>query len=584
MTNERSLDELVRKFTQENLNKNVDRRSFLQGAGKVAGLSLGLAIANSMGGFKVEAAPVFKEYPFTLGVASGDPLSDSVVLWTRLAPDPLNGGGMSSHIVPVQWELATDENFRNIIQRGTEHASPNLAHSVHLEVSGLKANTVYYYRFKSGNELSPVGRTKTLPAPGASVASMTFAFASCQQFEHGYYTAYKHMAKEDLDLVFHLGDYIYEYGTNEYLSPTGNVRAHRGDEIITIEDYRNRYAQYRSDEHLRAAHASFPWIVTWDDHEVENNYANVIPEKDQSVEEFIKRRAAAYQAYYEHMPLRKSSLPHDGGMQLYRDFSYGDLANFYVLDTRQYRDDQANGDGSKAHTAESLDPNRTLLGPEQEKWLLDNLGNSKSQWNVLAQQIFFAERKSGSSTAPKFSMDSWDGYPAARQHITNFVAGRDINNIIVLTGDVHASWASNLTTDYNNPEAPIFGAEFVGTSITSGGDGSDVRADTAKTLSDNPHIKFFNNYRGYVRCQVTPEQWRADYRVVPFVTKPGADISTRASFVFQKNQQGLKEVATTTVPMGVQMSSEVEEDRHRAHDRAHQKQMEKKSKREAVSN
>ncbi|MFJ8259809.1 alkaline phosphatase D family protein [Peribacillus asahii] len=584
MTNERSLDELVRKFTQENLNKNVDRRSFLQGAGKVAGLSLGLAIANSMGEFKVEAAPVFKEYPFTLGVASGDPLSNSVVLWTRLAPDPLNGGGMSSHIVPVQWELATDENFRNIIQRGTEHASPNLAHSVHLEVSGLKANTVYYYRFKSGNELSPVGRTKTLPAPGASVASMTFAFASCQQFEHGYYTAYKHMAKEDLDLVFHLGDYIYEYGTNEYLSPTGNVRAHHGDEIITIEDYRNRYAQYRSDEHLRAAHASFPWIVTWDDHEVENNYANVIPEKDQSVEEFIKRRAAAYQAYYEHMPLRKSSLPHDGGMQLYRDFSYGDLANFYVLDTRQYRDDQANGDGSKAHTAESLDPNRTLLGPEQEKWLLDNLGNSKSQWNVLAQQIFFAERKSGSSTAPKFSMDSWDGYPAARQHITNFVAGRDINNIIVLTGDVHASWASNLTTDYNNPEAPIFGAEFVGTSITSGGDGSDVRADTAKTLSDNPHIKFFNNYRGYVRCQVTPEQWRADYRVVPFVTKPGADISTRASFVFQKNQQGLKEVAATTVPMGVQVSSEVEEDRHRAHDRAHQKQMEKKRKREAVSN
>ncbi|MFB5284706.1 alkaline phosphatase D family protein [Peribacillus sp. Hz7] len=584
MTNERSLDELVGNFTQENLNKNVDRRSFLQGAGKIAGLSLGLAIANSMGGFKVEAAPVFKEYPFTLGVASGDPLSDSVVLWTRLAPDPLNGGGMLSHIVPVQWELATDENFRNVIQRGTEHASPNLAHSVHVEVSGLKANTVYYYRFKSGNELSPVGRTKTLPAPGTSVASMTFAFASCQQFEHGYYTAYKHMAKEDLDLVFHLGDYIYEYGTNEYLSPTGNVRAHRGDEIITIEDYRNRYAQYRSDEHLRAAHAAFPWIVTWDDHEVENNYANVIPEKGQSIEEFIKRRAAAYQAYYEHMPLRKSSLPHDGGMQLYRDFSYGDLANFYVLDTRQYRDDQANGDGSKAHTAESLDPNRTLLGPEQEKWLLDNLGNSKSQWNVLAQQIFFAERKSGSSTAPKFSMDSWDGYPAARQHITNFVAGRDIDNIIVLTGDVHASWASNLTTDYNNPEAPIFGAEFVGTSITSGGDGSDVRADTEKTLSDNPHIKFFNNYRGYVRCQVTPEQWRADYRVVPFVTKPGADISTRASFVFQKNQQGLKEVATTTVPMGVQMSSEVEEDRHRAHDRAHQKQMEKKRKREAVSN
>ncbi|MEH7480278.1 alkaline phosphatase [Neobacillus drentensis] len=584
MTNERSLDQLIKNFNEQNLQKNIDRRSFLHGAGKIAGLSLGLAIAQSMGGFKVDAAPNFSEYPFTLGVASGDPQSDSVVLWTRLAPDPLNGGGMPSHIVPVNWELATDENFRSVIKRGTEHASPTLAHSVHVEVSGLKANTVYYYRFKTGNELSPVGKTKTLPAAGASVASMTFAFASCQQYEHGYYTAYKHMAKEDLDLVFHVGDYIYEYGTNEYLSPTGNVRAHKGDEIIALEDYRTRHAQYRSDEHLKAAHAAFPWVVTWDDHEVENNYANVIPEKDQSVEEFIKRRAAAYQAYYEHMPLRRSSLPHDGGMQLYRDFTYGDLANFYVLDTRQYRDDQANGDGTKAHTPESLDPKRTLLGTEQEKWLLGNLGNSKSHWNVLAQQIFFAQRKSGSSTAPKYSMDSWDGYPAARERVTDFVAGHNINNLIVITGDVHASWASNLTTDYNNPDAPIFGAEFVGTSITTGGNGSDWRADTAKSLADNPHIKFFNNYRGYVRCQVTPQQWRADYRVVPFVTEPGADISTRASFVYEKDQKGIKEIAATTVPMGIKMSAEVEEDRHKAHARAHEIQMEKKRKHEAVPN
>jgi alkaline phosphatase D len=271
-------------------------------------------------------------------------------------------------------------------------------------------------------------------------------------------------------------------------------------------------------------------------------------------------------------------------MQLYRGFTYGDLVNFYVLDTRQYRDDQANGDGTKAHTPESLDPKRTLLGTEQEKWLLGNLGNSKSHWNVLAQQIFFAQRKSGSSTAPKFSMDSWDGYPAARQHITDFVAGKTINNVIVITGDVHASWASNLTTDYNNPDAPIFGAEFVGTSITTGGNGSDWRADTAKSLADNPHIKFFNNYRGYVRCQVTPEQWRADYRVVPFVTEPGADISTRASFVYEKDQKGIKEIAATTVPMGIPMSAEVEEDRHKAHARAHEIQMEEKRKREAVPN
>ncbi|KAB7705573.1 alkaline phosphatase [Bacillus aerolatus] len=578
MNNEGALDELIKRFNEESLQKNMGRRSFLSGAGKVAGASLGLAIAQSMGAFTVEAAPKFNNYPFTLGVASGDPLSDSVVLWTRLAPDPLNGGGMPSHAVPVNWELATDEHFRKVIKRGTEIAHPDLAHSVHVEVQGLKPNTVYYYRFKTGNELSPAGKTKTLPAIGASVASMTFAFVSCQQFEHGYFTAYQHMAKEDLDLVFHLGDYIYEYGPNEYVSPTGNVRSHSGPEIITLADYRNRHAQYRSDVHLKAAHAAFPWVVTWDDHEVENNYANVIPEKGQSVEAFIKRRAAAYQAYYEHMPLRRSSLPHDSGMQLYRDFTYGDLASFYVLDTRQYRDDQANGDGSKPHSPESLDPKRTLLGAEQEQWLFGNLGKTKTKWNVLAQQVFFAERNFGTSTAPKFSMDSWDGYPAARQRITDFAVNKNMNNMIVLTGDVHASWASNLKADYNDQNSKVLGAEFVGTSITSGGNGSDVRADTDRTLAENPHIQFFNNYRGYVRCRVTPEQWRADYRVVPFVTEAGADISTRASLVYEKDEKGLKEVSSIAVPHGVQKSAEVEEDRHRAHGRAHEKQMEKKRK------
>lgn len=578
MVNERPLEEWIKNLSEASLQKNIDRRSFLHIAGKIAGLSLGFVIAQSIGGFEVNAAPRFRDYPFTLGVASGDPLSDSVVLWTRLAPDPLGGGGMSSQAVPVKWEVAIDEYFRKIVQRGTELAVPELGHSIHVEVHGLKPNFEYFYRFKSGNEVSPVGKTKTLPEIGTSVSSLAFAFASCQQYEHGYYTAYKHMSKEDLDLVFHLGDYIYEYGPNEYVSNTGNVRTHNSPEIITLEDYRNRYAQYRSDVNLKAAHAAFPWVVTWDDHEVENNYANVIPEKGQSVEAFIKRRAAAYQAYYEHMPLRQSSLPHGGDMQLYRNFSYGDLASFFVLDTRQYRDDQANGDGSKPHTPESLDPNRTLLGAEQEEWLLGNLGNSSSQWNVLAQQVFFSQRNYGTSTSPKFSMDSWDGYPAARQRITDFVASKNINNLIVLTGDVHASWASNLMTDYNDPNSKIIGAEFVGTSITSGGNGADKRADTDRILGLNPQIKFFNDYRGYVRCRVTPEYWQADYRVLPFVTKPGADISTRASFTYEKDQTGLKEISSTIVPEGVRISNEVEEDRNRAHGRAHERQMQRKLK------
>ncbi|WP_101845454.1 alkaline phosphatase [Halobacillus sp. Marseille-P3879] len=578
MAKERSINDLIHRFNEETLHKDLDRRDFLQGAGKVAGVSLGMVIAQSMGGVQVKAEDEesFNEYPFTLGVASGDPLPDSVILWTRLAIDPLNGGGMPDRKIPVQWEIARDENFRQVTQRGTEIASPNLAHSVHVDVKDLEPETVYFYRFKVGQDFSPVGKTKTLPASGAAVSSLSFAFASCQQYEHGYYIAYKHMAKEDLDLVFHLGDYIYEYGPDEYVSPTGNVRTHKGPEIRSLEDYRNRHAQYRSDKDLQSAHAAFPWVVTWDDHEVENNYANDIPEKDQSVEEFVKRRIAAYQAYYEHMPLRQSSMPNGADMQLYRDFSYGNLANFFVLDTRQYRSDQANGDQSSPQTDESLDPSRTLLGDEQERWLLDHLDQSGAHWNVLAQQIFFAKRNYGPSPEePLYSMDGWDGYIPARQRIIDFAHKKTMDNLIVLTGDVHANWGSNLLADFDDLTSRILGAEFVGTSISSGGNGADKRADTDRILAQNEHIQFFNDYRGYVRCEVTPTSWKTDYRVLPFVTKQGADISTRASFVYEKDQHGLKEVSATVVPQGEASSSEVEEDRHKAHDRAHNKQKKK---------
>ncbi|GGC82285.1 alkaline phosphatase D [Thalassobacillus devorans] len=577
MTEKRVMDDLIRRLNEETLQKDVDRRGFLQGAGKIAGISLGIAVAQSMGGISVEAQEEeFESYPFTLGVASGDPLSDSVVLWTRLAVDPLNGGGMPDRNIAVRWELSRDAHFRDIVQRGNEVASPKLGHSIHIEAENLESDTVYYYRFKVGKDYSPVGKTKTLPRNNEAVKSLAFAFASCQQYEHGYYTAYKHMAKEDLDLVFHLGDYIYEYGPDEYVAATGNVRTHKGQEILTLEDYRNRHAQYRSDKDLQSAHAAFPWVVTWDDHEVENNYADMIPEKGQSVEAFVNRRIAAYQAYYEHMPLRKSSMPHGSDMQLYRNFSYGNLANFYVLDTRQYRSDQANGDKSSPQTEESLDPSRTLLGDKQEQWLLGNLDQSQAHWNVLAQQIFFAKRNYGPSPEePRYSMDSWDGYTPARQRITDYASNIDMDNLIVLTGDVHANWASNLLADFDDLKSQVLGAEFVGTSITSGGNGADKRADTDRILEQNDHIKFFNDYRGYVRCEVTPTQWRTDYRVLPFVSKPGADISTRASFIYEKDQAGLKEVSATIVPEGKQSSSEVEDDRHKAHDRAHKKQSKK---------
>ncbi|WP_460415705.1 alkaline phosphatase D family protein [Planifilum fimeticola] len=521
--------------------KRMDRRSFLQEVGRITTLSLSLTLSGALlKNVPVEAAPRFPSYPFTLGVASGDPMPDSVVLWTRLAPDPLNGGGMPPRDIPVRWEVAADEGFRRIVQSGTAYARSDLAHSVHVEVSGLQPDRQYFYRFKAGSELSPVGRTKTLPAPDAAVPVFTFAFASCQHFEHGYYTAYRRMAEEDLDLILHLGDYIYEHGTGEYLSPSGNVRSHNSRKPQTLEEYRNRHALYKTDPELQKAHAAFPWVVVWDDHEVENNYAGTVPQGEEERRDFIRRRTAAYRAYYEHMPLRSRFMPRQGGIQLYRRFRCGNLADFHVLDTRQYRDDQANGDGWKPPSRESTEPNRTLLGAEQERWLLKGLERSEAQWNVIAQQVFFSKKDVRIGDGELLNMDSWDGYPANRDRILKFITHKGISNLVVLTGDVHSNWANEIKADFDRPDSPTVGVEFVGTSITSDGDGFDTRSDIRRILAENPHIKFFNGQRGYVRCTVTPDTWRTDYRVLPYVSRPDAPITTRATFVVENGRPGLR--------------------------------------------
>ncbi|MCZ8520394.1 MULTISPECIES: alkaline phosphatase D family protein [Paenibacillus] len=517
----------------------MDRRSFLRATGKLAAVTFAMNLAGTLletpkVGAQGEA--LFKSYPFTLGVASGDPLPHGVVLWTRLAPDPLNGGGMPHHDVPVKWEVAEDKNFRRVVRHGVEFARERLGHSVHVEVEGLEADHVYYYRFKAGNEYSPAGRTKTLPAHGSRTAGMVFAFASCQNWQDGYFTAYKHMSQEKLDLVFHLGDYIYEGG----ISP--KARAHNSAEIITLEDYRNRYALYKSDADLRAAHEAFPWVVTMDDHEVENNYAGPIPEKDQPLEPFVARRAAAYQAYYEHMPLRRSSLPSGTEMQIYRRFAYGNLAEFHVLDTRQYRDDQANGDGSQEPNEASNDPKRTLTGNKQERWLLEGLGRSRARWNVIAQQVFFAKRDFKQGDGELVSMDAWDGYPANRERIVSYIRDRKVKNVVVLTGDVHANFANEIKADFEDANSPVIGVEFVGTSISSGGDGADTAASTPAVLAENPHIRFHNTQRGYVRCTLTRESFQADYMVLPYVSQPDAPVSTRVSFLVEEGKPGLKKI------------------------------------------
>ncbi|MCP1123409.1 alkaline phosphatase D family protein [Bacillus sp. 3103sda1] len=525
-----------------------NRRSFLKTTGKGVGIALGAAIVNTLPVNLASAAETDKsnklQYPFTLGIASGDPLSDGVVLWTRLAPDPLNGGGMDNHPFPVQWEVALDSNFHNVVKRGTELSKPQLGHSVHVEVDRLEPSTWYYYRFKAGSEISPTGRTKTAPAFNSQVEHLNFAFVSCQNWPVGYYTAYQHLAKDDLDLVIHLGDYIYEGKVESKIRPLN----YTAPEIYTIDDYRNRYALYKMDSDLQAAHANFPWIVTFDDHEVDNNYAGDVPQDPdkQPTEEFLKRRAIAYQAYYEHMPLRRTSLPNGSNIQIFRRISFGNLVEFNVLDTRQYRDDQANGDKISNPSPGSEDPNRSILGEEQERWLLDGLAASQAKWKVLAQQVFFAQRDFGFNPDEElYSMDAWDGYPATRQHIVDFLAEKNIKNTVIITGDVHSSWANEVKTSVKDPNGKNVAVEFVGTSISSGGDGSDVNKDTAQILHENPHIKFFNNRRGYVRCKITQQTWQADYQIVPYVTRPGAPVSTAASFMVEDEKSSLKQLTAT---------------------------------------
>ena len=513
----------------------VARRSVLvAGAAGLAGLGA-VSLAGRLPGTAL-AQPVSD--PFTLGVASGDPSPDGMVLWTRLAPDPLaedGMGGMPPRPVEVEWELAADEQFARNERRGTVTAVAESAHSVHVELAGLRPGREYFYRFRVGAHLSPAGRTRTAPNPGVLGGALTMCFASCSQYEHGYFTAYRRLAEEDPDLVLHLGDYQYEYTADDYVASGGNVRDHVGPETVTLANYRQRHAQYKTDADLQAAHAVAPWLVVWDDHELDNNWADEIPEEPQP--DFLARRAAAFQAFYENMPLRLSSMPRGIDMQLYRRVGWGRLATFHMMDTRQYRDDQPCGDEFNSDCAERTDPARSITGAEQEQWLLEGFGQSGTRWDVLGQQVYFSQVDFTPGAGRGFNPDAWDGYVGNRDRI---VAGLgNVRNPVVLTGDVHAHWAAEVKERFEDPSSPTVATELVATSITSGGDGSETRDDTAATLADNPHIRFYNNRRGYVRTRFTAHEMRADFQVVPFVSRPGAPVQTRASFVVPDREPGL---------------------------------------------
>lgn len=488
--------------------------------------------------WRVIHRPRWADNPFGLGIASGDPTSGAVMIWTRLAPRPLEpDGGMTGGLrVAVNWEVAEDEAFARIVKRGRATAAPELAHSVHVDVDGLAPDRWYFYRFMSMDAASPVGRMRTAPAAGATTP-LRFAFNSCQHYEQGLYTALQHLSREEIDLCAHLGDYIYEYG------PTaGRVRLHNTPEIQTLEHYRMRYALYKSDPMLQQAHARCPWIVTWDDHEVDNNYANEIGEnRMESAEQMRARRAAAYQAWWEHQAVRAPRARSWADLNIVRAIDWGSLTRFWLLDSRQYRSDQVCGDvyNAKVPCEDWDSPSRTLLGAGQERWLEQGLAASRARWQVLANQTMMGEVDYTPGPDRGLSMDSWTGYPVARTRMLRAIAQHAPNRTVVITGDNHANWVHDLRAP-GAPGAPgaSIATEFVGTSISSGGDGSDRSNYAESVFSDNPTMKWQNNRRGYVVCEMTPDTIRAEFRTVAFVTKPDAPIETPTKWRLTRGRPG----------------------------------------------
>ena len=523
----------------------LTRRQVLAGAAATAGAA---ALPSAFAGAAL-AGP--NPGPFALGVASGDPLPDGVILWTRL----LHGAGLSAaRPVEVGWQIAHDERFRRVVRSGRTLARPELAHSVHVDARGLLPGREYFYRFRALGALSQVGRTKTAPHRRHDLASLRFGIVNCQDFQNGYWPAYWGLADEDLDVVLHLGDYIYEYDPSSRFADRNHTTPQTPglDQLVTLDDYRNRHAQYKGDPALQAAHAAFPWIVTWDDHETENNYADEIDEIDdtgarrQTPAEFARQRAGAYQAYYEHMPIRANLKPGSPDLRIFRRFDFGRLARFNVLDTRQYRTDQPGsfpGDfGLPA--AGTTNTSGTLTGEDQERWLKAGLDHSPARWNVVAQQVMMSRIQFPNPVGPVppilANLDQWDGYAPQRTRLLQYLADARVANPIILAGDIHSTWLSELKLDFDRPDQPSVAVEFVATSVSS--DFPIAFDAPLKQINPtlNPHVRYFDgSRRGYVRCAVGPRSWRTDIRTVETIEVRQTPVTTSASYTVDAGTSAL---------------------------------------------
>lgn len=509
------------------------RRSVLTRLGATAALAVLPASALRA------SADTFRSDPFTLGVASGYPTHDTVVLWTRIAPEPFApGGGISADaVVPVQWQIASDEKMTRVVRQGTYYAAAQWAHSVHAEIGGLDPDREYWYRFTAGGVQSPTGRTRTAPRGDAVNSRLRIAVASCQQYEHGYYLAYRHMLQDQLDLIVHVGDYMYE-------NSGGNDRVRRYDvpEAVTLDDYRIRYALYRSDQDLQRAHAACPWLVTWDDHEVENDYAGSTSQGDDPVDWFLARRAAAYRAYYEHMPLPRRAAPLGAHMRLHAQRSFGQLVDIFMLDSRQYRVPLACTEPGRRTSRSTNCPQlhegpRSKLGEAQEGWLARQIQSSRARWNLFAQGTVMAYMDEEPGPGQLFWNDGWNGYPAARQRLFDAMARSSVSNPVVLSGDIHAFLVSDLHRTAHDPGSPVIGAELVTTSISSRGLPQHVLDSRRR---GNPHVRFANSERrGYLRLDITNERLQADLVAMSSVTERDAARFVQASFAVESGRPGV---------------------------------------------
>ncbi|MEU8222363.1 alkaline phosphatase D family protein [Kribbella sp. NPDC048915] len=521
----------------------TDRRRFLSLAGgSAAALAFSLGLPRPAAATSDGALP----YPFTQGVASGDPVQDAVVIWTRIAPTPLlpNGGLDEGANVRVDWQVAEDARFHRVVRSGTVTTNPDTSHTVHVDVSGLRPGREYWYRFRAGSHLSEVGRTRTMP-PRESMRPLRFAVASCQNWRAGYFQTMADVVDRDAELMLFVGDYLYEYPVQQLavgrlIDP--NLPAEVVPTTMTLNQYRLRYALYRTDPDLLAAHSSMPWILSWDDHEVANDYESWgTPDLD--------RRAAAYRAYWEFMPMRWPQPPRGADARLYRRFRHGSLAQIDVLDTRQYRDPQVAG-GAAADDGPRRDPAREILGAEQEQWFTAGFGAEPVRWNLVAQQILMARLNTAADPeAPvTFAPGTWDGYQAGQQRLFDTVASSQArgtsSNFVVLSGDVHCSYVSDISADTNDPTSRVIGAEMTSTSITSAQDFNPVANEARQVRRRvNPALKWADLHCGYVLCDLNANRLHADIRAVDKVSRHDDPVFTAASFEVYNGVPGIHRTA-----------------------------------------